>query len=113
MTVSKERARLRAQRLAEAQAARAVRDRRRRRREWWRATVRRMIPRLPDRRSGRLVRRTPSQRAMITVTVAGVLFMVWKFVPSLSLKIALTLLIAAVTPVAVLLTFDRRNRSWL
>lgn len=108
--VSKERARLRARRLADAEAARAKRERRRRRAERRRAVLRKMMPRLPDRRMGRLdPRRTPRQRAAVAIAVVGALFLAWRYAPSLSIKIAFTLLIATVTPVAVLLTFDRRT----
>jgi hypothetical protein len=107
--MSKERARRRAARLAEAEAARAARLRAVRRRERRRALLRRMRPALPDRRTGRLFpRRTRAQRAAVTVTALTALGLVWLGIDSLPARIALTALIAIVTPALTVLVFDRR-----
>jgi hypothetical protein len=91
--------------LAEVRAAGLVRARRQRRRD----AFRRLRPRRPDRRTGRLfARRSRAQRAAIA-TVGGVLVgLVWLLADSVSTKVAMTILIALAAPAAIVLTFDRR-----
>jgi Flp pilus assembly protein TadB len=107
--VSKERAKRRAERLAVSQAARASRLRRRQRREAVRRLdVRRLLPQ--RRRTGKLLtRRNSSERAAIAAGVLVALVLVWLYVDSLAARIAFTILIAATTPAAVVLTLDRRT----
>jgi Flp pilus assembly protein TadB len=107
--MSRERARRRAVRLAEAEAARTARERARRRTERRRAALRRLRPRRPDRRRGRLfARRPPGQRAAIATAMLGVLGLTWLLVDSLSLRILITFLVVLTAPALVVLTFDRR-----
>jgi hypothetical protein len=104
--VSKTRALRRAARQAEVARAAAARERRARRR----ATLRKLRPRLPDRRTGRLYpRRTRAQRAGIAVVGATVLAFVWLYVDSLPTRIALTALVIVASPVLIVLTLDRRS----
>lgn len=107
--MSRERARRRAERLAEAEAARAARQRAVRRREQRRAIVRRIRPTLPDRRTGRLfARRSPAQRAGIGVVALTALAFVWLGIDSLATRIALTAVIVIITPALTVLVYDRR-----
>jgi hypothetical protein len=116
--VSKERARLRAERLAAEEKARAARERRQ-----WLARVlglsqaaglirrmRRGTGRRPARRrTGKLfARRNRAQRAAITVGVGLALLLVWTLVDPLLTRIGLTVFIAVATPAVVVLTLDRR-----
>ena len=103
--MSKERARRRAI-LEQEKARRAARRERAERR---RALLRRMVPRSPRRRTGKLfARRTRAQRAAITAGVLVALTLVWWLVDSLATRIALTALVAVATPTLVVLTLDRR-----
>lgn len=107
--MSKERARLRDERQRAAAADRVTRERRNARRQRRRARLRRLVPHLPDRRSGRLAsRRTRAQRSALLCGVAIVLTLIWAYGDLLSTKIALSLLVAAITPVLAVLTLDRR-----
>jgi Flp pilus assembly protein TadB len=107
--VSKERARRRAVRLAEAEAARTARQRTRERRDRRRTLLRRLRPALPDRRTGRLfARRTRGERAAVAIVVLAALVIVWLGVDALSTRIALTVLIGIATPALTVLVFDRR-----
>ena len=107
--MSKERARLRAERVAVDEARRASRQRRAERRRRRRVAIKRIVPRLPDHRIGRLLpRRTRGQRAAIGGGVFVALLLVWLYADALSTKIALSILIAAATPVLVVLALDRR-----
>ncbi len=103
---SRERALRRERRLAEAAARRAAAERRERRRQ----RLRRLRPRLPDRRTGRWhVRRSRSERAGITVLTVLAIIVVWYVVPDMSLRIGLTALILLGLPAFVILALDRRT----
>ena len=104
--MAKERALRRAARLAEAEADRARRARAVRRR----ALARRLRPRRPRfGRTGRIyARRSRGQRAAIVTGLVGVLVLVWLLVGSLTLRVAITVLVVLVAPALVVLTFDRR-----
>jgi Flp pilus assembly protein TadB len=107
--VSKERAQRRAERIAAAEAYRAKREHLRRRTARRRALARRLRPRRPAGRTGRLyARRTPGQRAAIATAGLGVLVLTWLLVDSLTLRIAVTVLVLLTAPALVVLTFDRR-----
>jgi len=107
--MSKERARRRAERIAVADADRAKRERARRRAARRRALVRRLRPRRPGGWTGRLyARRSPGQRAAIATTALGVLVLTWLLVDSLTLRVAVTVLVVLTAPALVVLTFDRR-----
>jgi hypothetical protein len=53
-------------------------------------------------------RRSPGQRAAIVTGGLGVLVLVWLLVGSLTLRVAITVLVVLVAPALVVLTFDRR-----
>jgi hypothetical protein len=104
--MSKERALRRAARAAEVARARVARERVERRR----AILRKLRPRLPDRRTGRLYpRRTRAERAAIVVGAAVALCWIWLTVDSLPTQIGLSALVLIATPVLVVLTLDRRS----
>ncbi|HEX6497567.1 MAG TPA: hypothetical protein VF054_00890 [Micromonosporaceae bacterium] len=108
--MSKERARRRAARLAEADKARAARQRAVARRERRRALARRLRPRLPDRRTGRMfARRSRAQRAAISVAALVVLAAIWRYTDPLATRIALTAVVAVAAPALVVLSLDRRT----
>jgi hypothetical protein len=108
--VSKERAQRRAVRLAEAERDRTRRARVTARRARRRELARRLTPRLPDRRTGRLyARRAFAQRVAIGLATLLAGCLVWWRVDGLSTRIALTIVIAVAAPAAVVLTFDRRS----
>jgi len=95
----------RAAREAAAAKAQAARQRSERRR----AAIRRLRPRLPDRRTGKLYpRRTRAQRAGIAVAAAVALAFIWLYVDSLATRIALTAVVAVGSPALIVLTLDRR-----
>ena len=105
--MSKERAVRRAARLAEAETARARRDRLQARAAQRRALARRLRPRVG--RTGRMfARRSRGQRAAIVTGSLGVLVLVWLLVGSLTLRVAITVLVVLVAPAIVVLAFDRR-----
>jgi Flp pilus assembly protein TadB len=107
--VSKERAQRRAERIAAAEADRAKRERARRRAARRRAFARRLRPRRPAGRTGRLFARRPrGQRAAIATAGLGVLVLTWLLVDSLTLRVAVTVLVLLTAPALVVLTFDRR-----
>jgi len=108
--VSKERARRRAEREAAAAKIRAARAAKVARRERRRALLRRITPRLPDRRTGRLyARRSRAERAGIAVLTAGALLMIWTLVDSVPVRIGLTALLLLAMPALVVLVLDRRT----
>jgi hypothetical protein len=106
--VSKERARLRAEREAAHAVARAKRARQVARRERRRAMLRRLTPRLPDRRVGRVGGRPWWQRTVIAIVAVSALAAIWTYVDTLALRIGLTLLVLVALPVFVVAAFDRR-----
>src|SRR5262245_48057752 len=108
--MSKERARRRAERLAEAEKARAAKAVAAERRQRRRAMMRRFAPRRPDRRTGRMfARRSKAERAGIAVAAGAALFLIWILLDSTSLRVGLTALVLLATPALVVLTFDRRT----
>jgi hypothetical protein len=108
--VSKERARRRAEREAVASAERARRARAVARRERRRAVLRRITPRLPDRRTGRLfARRNRAQRAAIVVLAVAVAGVVWQVVDPLALRLALIALLLLALPAFIVIALGRRT----
>ncbi|HEU4424518.1 MAG TPA: hypothetical protein VFR67_18470 [Pilimelia sp.] len=108
--MSKERARRRAARQAEAEAARARRQRSLARRERRRALLRRLTPRRPGRRTGRLfARRNRGQRAAIVVATLAAVGVVWQLVGPLALRLALIALLLLALPAFVVIALDRRT----
>ncbi|WP_162907006.1 hypothetical protein [Allorhizocola rhizosphaerae] len=96
---------LRMQAAREQEAARAAK--RLRRRELWRRVT---LQKLRQRSSGRLfARRSPGQRAFVGVLALLILVVIWSVVPSLALKVALSLLFMLALPVLVIVAFDRRG----
>jgi Flp pilus assembly protein TadB len=105
--MSKERARLRAER----EAARAVADAKRRRVEQRRTRRREMLRRMtpkPRRRAWLLGRRSPGQRFVIVLAAVAVLLAIWYFIDPLVLRIAFSLLFVLLLPVLATVAFDRR-----
>ncbi|MBO4206039.1 hypothetical protein [Micromonospora echinofusca] len=108
--MSRERARRRAEREAVAERERAARQRKRARRERWRALLRRLTPRLPDRRTGRLQpRRTRAERSGIVLVTLAVGALIWALVDDLALRVLLSLVLVLVLPAVVVIALDRRT----
>jgi hypothetical protein len=112
--VSKERARRRAARQAEAaqrsaEAARrtARQVARRRRVARWRVTVRSAAPWMPGQRWSR---RTRTQRAAVAGILIGLMIVTWLVTPSWSIRIAVVLVAVVATPALVTLFLDRSSR---
>jgi Flp pilus assembly protein TadB len=107
--VSKERARLRAERTAVAEREKAKRARRVSRRLRRQALLRSLKPR-PRRRPGRLqVRRSRGQRVGIVVLPVLVIAAVWFLVPEPALRLVLIALLILVLPAVVVVTLGRRS----
>lgn len=106
--MSKERARRRQARQAELERQRAIRRRQVARRERRRALVRRLTPRWPRRRVGRLTRYTRAERAAIVGLTGLALVAIWVFVDDLALRLALGMLLLLALPAIVVLALDRR-----
>ncbi|GIG90006.1 hypothetical protein [Plantactinospora endophytica] len=108
--MSKERARRRAVRLAEAERDRAARARRVARRQRRRALLRRITPRLPDRRTGRLfARRSRGERAAVVVLSVAAVTGIWLLVDELALRLGLIALLLLVLPAVVVIALGRRT----
>ena len=109
--MSKERAQRRAVRLAKAERDRARRQRTVARRQRRRSLLRRLIPRLPDRRTGRLyARRAFAERAGIGLTAILAVAVIWWQFDELTTRIALTIVVVVAAPAAVVLTLGRRSQ---
>ncbi|WFE29370.1 hypothetical protein O7623_09330 [Solwaraspora sp. WMMD791] len=108
--MSKERARRREQRLAEAQRERAAQARRTARRQRRRAALQRLTPRRPGGRTGRLfVRRSRAERAGIAVLTVAVLAVIWLAVPDPALRLLLIAVLLLVAPAVVVIALGRRT----
>ncbi len=108
--MSRERAQRRAVRLAAQAKERGRRERARGRRDARRALVRRLTPRLPDRRTGRIfARRSRAQRITIAALVAVVVVGIWWYFDDLGARIALTALVAVALPAFIVISLDRRT----
>ena len=106
--MSKERARLRAERTALAEREKAKRARRVSWRQRRQAIVRNLRPR--RRRTGRLlVRRSRGQRAGIVVLPVLAIAAVWFLVPEPALRLVLIALIVLVLPALVVVVLGRRS----
>lgn len=107
--MSKERALRRAERQAVADAARAKRLRAVQRRATRKAALRRITPKLPDRRTGKLfARRSRTERTAIGTVVFIALLLIWVYVDPLLVRIGLTAVVVITTPAMVVLILDRR-----
>ena len=107
--MSKERARLREQRLAVAAVEREQRARRVARRDRRRSLARRLTPRLPDRRTGKMfARRSRAERVIIVIYAVAGLAAIWWFTDDWTARVGLSLLLLVALPVLVILAFDRR-----
>lgn len=107
--MSKQRAARRAVREAQEQRVRDARARAVARRNRRRAVVRRLTPRLPDRRVGKLFpRRTRTQRILIALAFAAGVAAVWYSFDDLTTRIALTATLVVVLPAIVVIAFGRR-----
>ncbi|MEV0878453.1 hypothetical protein AB0I85_11565 [Micromonospora echinofusca] len=107
--MSKERARRRAAREAEAARQRVVRERRAARRSRRRALLRQMTPSLRRGRTGRLPRHSRGERAAIVLLTLAAMMLIWTFVDDLALRIALVVLLLLVLPAIVVIALDRRT----
>ncbi|HEX6970115.1 MAG TPA: hypothetical protein VF174_15075 [Micromonosporaceae bacterium] len=108
--MSKERARRRAAREAEAARLRAARARAEARRKRRRALLRRLRPGWLDRRTGRLLpRRSRRQRAGIAVASVTALTAIWLFVRDPALRLVLTLVLVVGLPAMVVIALGRRS----
>lgn len=112
--MSKERARRRAvrqaeaaRRAAEAEERTARQVARRRRLARWRVAVRSALPWLPGQRWSR---RTRAQRAAVAVILLGVLIITWLVTPSWNIRIAMLLVAVIATPALVTMALDRSSR---
>jgi hypothetical protein len=105
--VSKERARRRAERLAVLEKEKAARARRVARRQRRRALLRSLTPR--RRSSGRLYRRSRSQRIGIAVVPLIAAAATWLLVPDLALRIVLIAMIVLILPALVVVVLGRRS----
>src|SRR5215475_6795040 len=108
--MSKERARRRAEREAAAEVARARRERELNRRARRRAIVRKLTPRRPDRRVGKLYpRRSRGERWAAIVAFGLLTALIWAVFDDLSTRIALTVALALATPVVIVVAFGKRT----
>jgi Flp pilus assembly protein TadB len=105
--VSKERARRRAERLAELERQQAARARKVARRQRRRELVRRVAPRAG--RPGRLHRRSRRERIGIALVPVLAAVAVWLLVPDPGLRIVLTAMIVIAVPALVVLVLGRRS----
>jgi hypothetical protein len=112
--MSRERARRRAVRQAEAArraaeaAERTARQvARRRRLARWRVAFRSALPWLPGQRFSR---RTRTQRAAVVGILGAVLVLTWILTPSWNIRIAMLLVALVATPALVTLVLDRSTR---
>ncbi|MFI5933439.1 hypothetical protein [Actinoplanes sp. NPDC051494] len=104
--MSKERARRRAERTAVLEREKAARARKVARRNGRRALVRKLTPQ--RRGSGRLYRRSRSQRAGIIAIPVAAAALIWFLVPDIALRIVLIALIVLVLPAVVVVVLGRR-----
>jgi hypothetical protein len=107
--MSKERAIRRAARQAEEQAAREARARLVARRTKRKALVRKLTPRLPDRRVGKMFpRRTRAQRTAITTITLIVLGAIWLLFDDTATRVALSAAILLALPAIIVVALGRR-----
>jgi len=107
--VSKERARRRAAREAEAERLREIRARALARRQRRRALVRQLRPRLLDRRTGRIfARRSRGERAGIVGLSLVAVAAIGLFVDDPALRVLLIVLLVLGLPAVVVIALGRR-----
>jgi hypothetical protein len=105
--MAKVRAQRRAERERKQREALEYNARRLRRKMFWRKVT---LHEARRRSSGRLfARRSRGERALIGVVTALSLIVIWSVMPSLGLKVLLSLLLLLALPVLVIVAFDRRN----
>jgi len=103
----KVRAQRRAERERKQRQALEYNAKRLRRRMFWRKVT---LHEMRRRSSGRLfARRSRGERALIGVIAVLTLVVIWAALPSLALKVMLSLLFLLALPVLVIVAFDRRN----
>ncbi len=109
--MSKERARARAIRLAEAERARVSRERVQARRARRAARRAALVGRLGRRgRTGRLfARRSTGERAAIALAAGGAILLIWLEFDGLATRIALTALVLVALPALIVIALDRRT----
>ncbi len=106
--MSKERARRRAAREAEAARRQVVRERALARRARRRALARRLVPAVRRGRTGRLLKYSRGERSAIVALTLAAVILIWTLVPDLALRIGLVALLLLVLPVIVVIALDRR-----
>jgi Flp pilus assembly protein TadB len=100
--MSKERARRRAERLAVLEKKKVAERRRSQRR----AFARKLKPRIG--RSGRLYRRSRTQRTGIIAVPLAAVALIWLLVPDLALRVILTVVIVVALPMLVVVVLGRK-----
>jgi hypothetical protein len=107
--MSKQRAIQRAARLAAEQREREARARAAARRAKRKAVVRKLTPRRPDRRVGKLYpRRTRAQRVGIVLAYLAAVALIWYFVDDMPTRIALVAALTVAAPAITVIAFGRR-----
>ncbi|HZM81315.1 MAG TPA: hypothetical protein VFC19_36780 [Candidatus Limnocylindrales bacterium] len=105
--MAKVRAQRRAERERKQKEALEYNAKRLRRRMLWRKVT---LHEMRRRSSGRLfARRSRGERALIGVVGLLSLVIIWTVVPSMALKVLLSLLLLLALPALVIVAFDRRN----
>ena len=108
--MSKERALRRTARLLEAERRRAARAAAVSRRQKRRDITHKLVPKLPDRRTGRLQpRRTAAQRAGIVMFSLLAVMVVWYLVDDLVMRLIIVLVLIITLPALVVIALGRRN----
>jgi Flp pilus assembly protein TadB len=108
--VSKDRAIRRAARLLDAEQKRATRAAVASRRQKRKDITHKLVPKLPDRRTGRLLpRRTAAQRAAIVMLSLLGLMVVWYLVDDLVMRLIIVLVLILALPALIVIALGRRN----
>ncbi|MDP9791994.1 Flp pilus assembly protein TadB [Catenuloplanes nepalensis] len=108
--MSKDRAIRRAARLLEAERQRAARAAVASRRQKRRDITGKIVPKLPDRRTGRLQpRRTAAQRAAIVMLSLLAVMVTWYLVDDLVMRLIIVLVLILALPALVVIALGRRN----
>ncbi|GAB7047347.1 hypothetical protein [Catenuloplanes indicus] len=108
--MSKDRAIRRAARLLEAEQKRAARAAVASRRQRRKDITDRIVPKLPDRRTGRLQpRRTATQRAAIVMLSLLAVMVTWYLVDDLVMRLIIVLVLILALPALIVIALGRRN----
>ena len=108
--MSKDRAIRRAARLLEAEQKRAARAAVASRRQRRKDITHKLVPKLPDRRSGRLQSRmTPTQRAGVVMLGLLAVMLTWYLVDDLVMRLIIVLVLILALPALIVIALGRRN----